>query len=124
MCTAVTYQTKDHYFGRNLDYEYSFGEVVTITPRNYTLHHRRLAPMEHHYAMIGMAVVASDYPLYFDATNEYGLSMAGLNFPYSCKYLQEEPQKDNLAPFELIPWILGSCKTVAEAKKKLRVRCV
>ena len=35
MCTAVTYKTKDHYFGRNLDLEYSYNETITIVPRNY-----------------------------------------------------------------------------------------
>ena len=35
MCTAATYQTKDFYMGRTLDYEFSYGEEVTITPRNY-----------------------------------------------------------------------------------------
>lgn len=35
MCTAATYQTKDFYMGRNLDYEFSYGEEVTVTPRNY-----------------------------------------------------------------------------------------
>ena len=119
MCTAVTYRTKDHYFGRNLDYELDFGQSVTITPREYVFPFRRLPPMEHHYAMIGMAKIAGGYPLYFDGTNEHGLSMAGLNFPHSTRYRSEIPGKDNVAPFELIPWILGSCKTVREAKHKL-----
>ena len=35
MCTAATYKTKDFYMGRTLDYECSYGEEVTITPRNY-----------------------------------------------------------------------------------------
>ena len=26
MCTAATYQTKDFYMGRTLDYEFSYGE--------------------------------------------------------------------------------------------------
>lgn len=30
MCTAITYATKDHYFGRNFDYEKSYEEVVTL----------------------------------------------------------------------------------------------
>lgn len=120
MCTAVTYQTKDHYFGRNLDYEYSFRETVTITPREFVFHFRRLPPMEKHFAMIGMATVSCGYPLYFDATNEHGLSMAGLNFPHSAKYMPEVNGKDNIAAFELIPWILGHCKTVCEATEKLK----
>ena len=32
MCTAATYQTKDFYMGRTLDYEFSYGEEITITP--------------------------------------------------------------------------------------------
>ena len=120
MCTAVTYRTKDHYFGRNLDYEYSYQETVTITPRDYVFHFRRLPPMEHHYALIGMAMVSNHYPLYYDATNEHGLSIAGLNFPYSAKYMPEMSDKDNVTPFELIPWVLGCCKTVAEAVIKLK----
>ena len=35
MCTAATYKTKDFYFGRTLDYEFSYGDEVVITPRNY-----------------------------------------------------------------------------------------
>ena len=119
MCTAITYHAKDHYFGRNLDYEYDFQEAVTITPRAYAFHFRRLPPMETHYAMIGMAVVSQGFPLYFDATNEHGLSMAALNFPHSAQYMSEITGKDNVAPFELIPWILGSCRKTEEAKEKL-----
>ncbi len=35
MCTAATYFTKDHYFGRNLDLEYSYHEQVTVVPRKF-----------------------------------------------------------------------------------------
>ena len=120
MCTAVTYQTKDHYFGRNLDLEYGYQEQVVITPRDFVFHFRRLPPMEHHYAMIGMATIADNYPLYYDATNEHGLSIAALNFPYSCKYMPEDICKNNLAPFELIPWLLGNCQTAEEAVNKMK----
>ena len=73
MCTAAVYKTKDFYFGRNLDYEFPYGEEVTVTPRNYPFHFRFLGEMEHHYAMIGMAHIADNYPLYYDAVNEKGL---------------------------------------------------
>lgn len=73
MCTAATYKTKDHYFGRNLDYEFSYSETVTVTPRNYPFHFRRMGDLPNHYAMIGMAFVQENYPLYYDATNEKGL---------------------------------------------------
>ena len=80
MCTAATYQTKDFYMGRTLDYEFSYGEEVTITPRNYEFDFRYAGKSKTHYALIGMAFVAGDYPLYYDAANEKGLGMAGLNF--------------------------------------------
>ena len=119
MCTAATYCTKDHYFGRTLDYEVSYGESVVITARNFPFVFRHTAPMEHHYAIIGMATVAGDYPLYYEATNEKGLSMAGLNFPGNADYKPLAAGKENVATFELIPWLLGQCATVAEAKVHL-----
>lgn len=115
MCTAITYKTKDFYFGRTLDHEYSYSEEVTITPRNFPLSFRHMEPLERHYAIIGMAHVIDDYPLYFDAVNEKGLAMAGLNFVGNAVYHPMVPDRENVASFELLPWILGKCGTVQEA---------
>lgn len=119
MCTAATYRTKDHYFGRTLDYEVSYGEEVVVTPRNFPFHFRHMGGLSSHYAIIGMATVVGEYPLYYDATNEKGLSMAGLNFPGNADYKPLAEGKDNVATFELIPWLLGQCATVEEAKAYL-----
>lgn len=119
MCTAATYKTKDFYFGRTLDYEFSYGDEVTITPRNYPFPFRSESVIKSHYAMIGMAFVAESYPLYYDAVNEKGLGMAGLNFVGNAYYREAEQGKDNVAQFEFIPWILSQCATVKEAKKLL-----
>lgn len=120
MCTAVSYLSGNHYFGRNLDLEHSYIESVTITPRNYPFQFRQVLPISKHYALIGMAAVVNDYPLYYDATNEHGLSMAGLNFPGNAAYHPLKEGYDNIAPFEFIPWILSQCKTVADARTKLK----
>ncbi len=119
MCTAITLTTQDHYFGRNLDLEYSYIETITITPRNFPFTFRHKEAISHHYAMIGTAYVQDNYPLYYDATNEKGLSMAGLNFPDNAYYFPSKHGKDNITPYELIPWILGQCATVAEASTLL-----
>ena len=123
MCTAITYKTQDTYFGRNLDLELSYGEEVVITPRNHPLTFRHLAPLTTHFAIIGMATVApSDgqpYPLYYDAINEHGLGIAGLNFPGNAVYHPVTDGRDNLAQFELIPWLLGQCRTVTDVKSHL-----
>ena len=117
MCTAATYKTKDFYFGRTLDYEFSYGDEVTITPRNYVFNFREKEKIETHYAIIGMAYVTENYPLYYDAINEKGLGMAGLNFVGNAYYREKVEGKDNIAQFEFIPWILSQCASVAEAKK-------
>lgn len=117
MCTAVSFKTKDNYFGRNLDLEFSFGEGVTVCPRNFPFVYRNKPTDESHYAMIGMATIANEYPLFYDATNEKGLSMAGLNFPKNAFYSKKTEGKDNIATFEFIPWILSQCKNVEEAEK-------
>lgn len=119
MCTAITYQTKDHYFGRTLDLEYCYEERVTVTPRNYEFQFRTTNSVKNHYAIIGMAMVVEDYPLYYEATNECGLSMAGLNFPGNACYFPVVDGKDNIAPFEFIPWILSQCKDLVEARELL-----
>ena len=138
MCTAAVYKTKDFYFGRNLDYEFPYGEEVTITPRNYPFSFRFQGEMKKHYAMIGMAHVADDYPLYYDAINEKGLGMAGLNFVGNAVYgepvlgkeertagekktgmaegYEIEAEIDNVAQFELPLWLLGQCASVKEAR--------
>ena len=117
MCTAATYKTKDFYFGRTLDYEFSYGDEVTITPRNFPFHFREQGNLNTHYAIIGMAHVIDDCPLYYDAINEKGLGMAGLNFVGNAVYREQEEGKDNVAQFEFIPWILSQCATVKEARK-------
>ena len=119
MCTAATYKTHDFYFGRTLDYEFSYGDEVTVTPRNYAFSFRNKEVMKTHYAIIGMAYVAGDYPLYYDAVNEKGLCMAGLNFVGNAFYNKNLPNKDNVAQFEFIPWILGQCDSVESAKTLL-----
>lgn len=115
MCTAITLKTRNHYFGRNLDLECSYGEKIAVVPRNYPFSFRCMGEMPSHHAMIGMAAVIGGTPLFYDATNEKGLSAAGLNFPNTAVYLPEREGADNIASFELIPWLLGQCATVDEA---------
>lgn len=117
MCTAITYNTNDHYFGRNFDYLMSYGENVVVTPRNFPFKFKKIEDINNHYAFIGIAAVFDNYPLYYDATNEKGLSIAGLNFPGNAYYNKKEVDgKINISPFELIPWLLSKFESVKEAR--------
>lgn len=119
MCTAAVYKTNDTYFGRNLDYEFSYGEEVVIVPKNKAIDLRHGGRIEHHYAMVGMAHVINDIPLYYDAINEEGLGMAGLNFVGNAHYNDYQEGAKNITTFEFIPYLLASCKNVEEVKAEL-----
>ena len=119
MCTAISFSPAQHYFGRTLDLEYHYSEAVTLTPRHFPLKFRHMGELSTHYAFIGTATVVDNYPLYYDATNEKGLSAAGLNFPGNAVYFPCENGADNIAPFELIPWLLGQCSDLSQVHEKL-----
>ena len=146
MCTAATYKTKDFYFGRTLDYEFSYGEEIVVMPRRFPLDFRFLGKSEEHYAIIGMAHVADGYPMFYDAVNEKGLAMAGLNFVGNAVYREpiaetetdaahnraaegagttkiqgeEKPHRvKNVAQFEFISYLLSRCASVAEVRAEL-----
>lgn len=124
MCTAVSFVKEELYFGRNLDYEIKFGDNVVITPRSYCFEFRFAGIMREHYAMIGMAHVAENYPLYYDSVNEKGLAMAGLNFVGNAFYGGLEEGKFALAPHEFIPFIMGQCANLSETRELLKKVCL
>ena len=116
MCTASNYITENHYFGRNFDYEISYKERVTITPRNYEFKFRKIDDIKSHYAIIGIAAGIDGYPLYYDACNEMGLAIAGLNFAGNAVYREFEEGMVNVTPFELIPYLLAKASSLDEAR--------
>lgn len=117
MCTSASFTAGgEHFFGRNLDLEVSFGQQVAVAPRRFPFEFRSEPPSNEHPAMIGMALVSDGYPLYFDAVNEHGLGMAGLNFPGEAVYRPRAEGKRNVSPFEFIPWVLCSCSSAEEAR--------
>lgn len=120
MCTALCFRQQDTYFGRNLDVDFSFCEKVVVTPRQFAFPLPNGKKIVTRYALIGTAAVFQNIPMYYEATNEVGLSIAGLNFPDNAVYL--EPKKDflNLPPFALIPYLLGKAANVQEARELLQ----
>ena len=120
MCTAISFHAGEHYFGRNLDLEYSYDEQIVITPRQYPFFFGNGEAMTAHYAMIGTAYVSDGYPLYYDGMNEKGLAMAALAFPGEAVYHENMREKLNITPYELIPYILGKCDSVKKARLLLK----
>ena len=117
MCTSISYKGIHHLFGRNLDLDYTFNQEVVVTPRNFKFNLRNGEIINNHFAIIGMAVISNHYPLYFDATNEKGLSVAGLNYPKTSHYFNAQPSHKTITSFEVIPYILTQCESVNEVKE-------
>ena len=110
MCTAIC---RGPYCGRTLDYEFSYTEEGTIFPRNAFLPLRHEGDLSTHHALIGMAFVQEDFPLYYDAMNEHGLYGAALAFGGNAHYFPPRKGALNLASFELIPYLLGRCASLS-----------
>ena len=119
MCTCIMVKNKNTYFGRNMDLHYSFDESVIIVPRNFKLSFKLLDCITNHYAIIGIGTVIDNYPLFAEASNEKGLSIAALNFMGNAFYFQINNKKINLAPYELFTYLLAKFKTINEVKKFL-----
>ncbi len=116
MCTAIGIKKDGLYFGRTLDIECSYGEKVLITPRNYRFSFKYENDCKSHFAIMGAGIQINNYPLYYEAVNECGLCMAGLNFPKSAHYAQPQTGKHAVPSYEFIPWILAKCKRTDEAE--------
>ena len=116
MCTAIL---TDRYVGRNLDVEKEYGEEIVITPRSFTLSFRKCDNIAEHHAMIGIGTVVMGYPLYFEAVNERGLYIAGLNYVGNAKYHSAKEGMINITPYELIPYLLSKCQNISQVKAEL-----
>ena len=76
-----------------------------------------MGKIDHHPAMIGMGIVAGGFPLYFEAANDKGIGVAGLSFQGNAFYRQCMEEKDNIASFEVVPWILCNCSTMDQVRE-------
>lgn len=120
MCTAISDNGYCHLFGRTLDIECSYGEVAVVTPRNFRFDFLHERSVRTHPAITGIACIRHNVPLYYDAINEAGLAVAGLNFPGNAVYHAPKAAMHNVASFELIPWILCQCDTLTAAIELLQ----
>ncbi len=124
MCTGVRFSDDkgNMFFGRNLDWSTGYGQKVVVTPKNYhytSAFSGEMAPKAG--AIIGMAIVAENAPLYFDCANEEGLAIAGLNFPGYAQYeTQAVDGKTNVAAYEFPLWVVMNFKTVDEVEAALK----
>lgn len=121
MCTSLTLQSKtgDNFLGRTMDFAFELDGRPLFVPKNYVWTSQLGESFKVKYGFTGTGRKLSEY-LVADGMNEKGLGIAELFFSGEAKY-QENPDdhKINLAPHELILWILGEIATIAELRKKI-----
>ena len=124
MCTGIRFTSSkgEMYFGRNLDWSVPYGQKVVITPKGYKYSSAFLGEMTpKNGAVIGMAIVVANKPLYFDCANEAGLAIAGLNFPGYAAYEKATVDgKTNVAAYEFPLWVVMNFKSVDEVEEALK----
>ncbi len=123
MCTGVRFtDSQGHLFwGRNYDWNVSYGEKPIVMPKGYLLKMQFCKSEPTKYATIGTAVEHDGFPLYFNCGNEAGLSVGGLNFAGYAQFESEPVEgKTNIAAFELPAWIGAHFATVDEAEAALK----
>ncbi len=124
MCTGARFSDSEGnmYFGRNLDWSVPYGQKVVVTPRGYKYQSAFLGETAMQAgAVIGMAIVEENIPLYFDCANEKGLAIAGLNFPGYAKYEDAAVDgKTNVAAYEFPLWVVANFSSVDEVEKALK----
>lgn len=123
MCTGVRFSDDkgNMFFGRNLDWSEGYGQKVVITPREFVYKSAFMGEMSPKCgAIIGMAIIEENVPLYFDCCNEEGLGIAGLNFPGYAQYEKDVVfDKTNVAAYEFPLYVAMNFKTVKEAREAL-----
>lgn len=123
MCTGIRFTSENNtmYFARNLDWSFSYGEQILVTPRNFERKYAFGAQEKSKYSIIGMGIVAENFPLYFDCANEEGLAIGGLNFPGYASYEDRAIEgKTNIAAYEFPLWVVSNFASVDEVELALQ----
>ena len=120
MCTCIFLKGTSSYFGRNMDFHYSFNEQVINIKRGKEFELKKAGKLKIKYSLLGIGTIRDGYPLFSDVMNEKGLAFAGLNFLNNARYNKYKKSKVNIAPYELPLFLLGNCSNIDEVKDILR----
>lgn len=120
MCTSITLKSKDNLslLARTMDFSFELEPSMVVIPRKHLLNFSNLKPLDNHYAFIGLGKHIDNNYVFADGLNEHGLSAAVLYFEGYAKYNEnKDTDKINLAPFEVLTYILATCKDLLEVKE-------
>ena len=127
-CTGITLKAKDGsvVYGRTLEWgQFAMKSRVMVVPRDYKFGgatpegkgkgHKWTSK----YGIVGIELLEDD--ILADAMNEEGLTMGLFYHPGYAEYSEFDPGKatTSISLVDLIPYVLGTCTTIEEARKAL-----
>lgn len=126
MCTGIRLIAADGsvVYGRTMEFGYDTESEIIVIPRNYLL--SGTAPenasglsWNARYAVVGVAML--NVIGVVDGINEKGLAGGLFYFPHYAQYqtIPTNHNKNIIAPWQLLTWILTQWQTVAEVKQAL-----
>ena len=122
MCTSLTIQTTagDQFLARTMDFAFELGGRPVVMPRNHHFDSVTNANgFDSPYSFVGTGRDLNGY-IFVDGVNEHGVSAAALYFSGQAHFSQQtKTDKVNLAPHEVLMWILGNVKSTAELGERL-----
>jgi len=119
MCTSLTLMTTNQIntLARTMDFAFALDPQLIFVPRQLPIVSevdQTARPVK--YAMMGIGRNLGSY-LFADGLNEAGLACASLYFPGYATYSEAiSPDYINLAPHEIVGWLLTNFATLEEVK--------
>lgn len=122
MCTSIFTKTDngDYILSRTMDYSIPLDANPIYIPRDYEWQTGvNNKSFKTDYAFIGAGRLLGDNYFVADGVNEKGISVAELYLPGEVDYQEEDTKKINLAPHEVILWLLGNISSIDELTHKI-----
>ncbi|RZI48203.1 choloylglycine hydrolase family protein [Lactococcus kimchii] len=123
MCTSIQMKSADGglLFARTMDW-HTYNAGALLLPQKYSwtsvYSGQKVTNL---YAILGVGnLAARPHADISDGVNEHGLAVQKLTFSNQSEYADHaQPSKIQLAAFELVLWLLGNCRSVADIRQKI-----
>jgi penicillin V acylase-like amidase (Ntn superfamily) len=119
MCTSFSLTAHGQtFFARTMDFAFLLDGEPIVMPQGYQWSLQLGGQVTNHYGFVGMGKQLEEF-LFIDGVNEKGLAIAELYFSNEAIYCEYTGEKMNLAPHELVHWVLGNVADIPDLYQKI-----
>lgn len=119
MCTSFTLTAHGQtFFARTMDFAFLLDGEPIVMPQGYQWSLQLGRQVTNTYGFVGTGKQLEEF-LFIDGVNEKGLTIAELYFSNEAVYCEYTAEKINLAPHELLHWVLGNVADIPDLYQKI-----